>query len=332
MSVLIIVAKFLSQKEQNWYEKDMEVNRNRKKTVLVVDDEKDVRETLRMQLEDGEFKVMTAKDGEDAIDALKRHDISLVIADIKMPKLDGFGLLNHIREYYSFIPVIMLTGYIDVDIAVDAMKKGSFDYITKPVRRNELIATVNDVLMKSERAKDTQSFQVSQVYLLTEGVTVIFHKDLSMSSRFDSDIFGSMLTAVRMFIEDSFHKSGKEAKSFEYGNSRILIEDGDGFFLAAIGEGEDTTFARSKMKRAIKRIERKYGDTIPTWLGDMEVFEEIEIEFADLLSTEDSNGEIASQSISEPFKGQRFDLGVKDGKKERRKEKSQSEKEAMIGA
>ncbi|MEE9116435.1 MAG: hypothetical protein V3U09_06005, partial [Thermoplasmata archaeon] len=176
--------------------------------------------------------------------------------------------------------------YIDVNLAVNAMKMGSFHYLTKPVRKKELIATVKQALKKTDTDKELESFQVSQLYVLAEGGLVIYHRDIGSVSRLDSDIFGSMLTAVRMFIDHSFDSYESEDKMFEYGNSKILIEEGDGFFLVVIGEGHDITQLKGRMKRTVKRIKRKYGDEIISWGGSTEVFSQIENELVDLLEEE----------------------------------------------
>lgn len=276
--------------------------------ILVVDDEENIRDTIRIHLEREGYGVLTSEDGRDAVKTLKTNDVSLIITDIKMPRLNGFGLLDYARENYSYIPVVMLTGYIDVDMAVDAMKKGTFHYLTKPVKKRDLISVVEDALTKAQSVREMESFRISQVYLLAEGGKVIFHKDLASPSRFDSDIYGSMLTAVSMFIDDSFEKSGSEEKAFEHGDSKILIEEGNGVFLVAIGEGRGTSSVRKMMKRDLKGIERRFGHVIGSWNGDVDEFEGVETELAGLLDwgkatngkaqqpTEDQSGTSESQS------------------------------------
>lgn len=265
----------------------MQMQENSPKTILVVDDEESIRNTTRIHLEREGYEVVTSENGEEAIDVLQKKDISLIVTDIKMPRLNGFGLLEYAREYYSFIPVVMLTGYIDVDIAVDSMKKGTFHYLTKPFKKKELLTVVEDALRKAESAKEMESFRASQVYLLSDGGTLIFYRNISEPTRFDSDVFGSMLTAVRMFIDDSFNRIGENAKGFEHGDSRILIEEGNGFFLVVVGEGQNGSFTREGMRRAIKGIERRYGNVLSSWTGDIQAFAGIEKELAGLLEEED---------------------------------------------
>ena len=291
---------FLRQPRKILPRRFMDATKRCVRTVLVVDDEESIRDTMRIHLESEGFGVVTSENGKDAIDALKRHDVSIVVTDIKMPVLDGFALLDHVRERYSFLPVIMLTGYVDVNMAVDAMRRGSSDYVTKPVRKKELIAAVENVLRRTECEKDSEHFRISRVSVLLDGGILIFHKDLSKSPQIDADVFGGMLATVRMFINDTFLKHGNEVKSLMHGSSRILIEEGDGFFLVVVGEGKDTAFVRSAMRRCIKRMERRYGDAASAKPGKSDDHKEIEAELVDLLETQDPSREGAHPPDREP--------------------------------
>lgn len=311
----------------------MQVNENGPRTILVVDDEETIRDLARIHLEREGYRVLTAENGMEAIDVLQNQDVSLIITDIKMPKLNGFGLLDYTKEHYSFIPVIMLTGYIDVDLAVDSMKKGTFHYLTKPFKKQELLAVVADALRDAEHTKKMSFFTVSRVYLLSDGGTLICHKDLSTASKFDSDIFGSMLTAVRMFIDDSFDRTGEEAKGFEYGDSRILIEEGNGFFLVVVGVGEKSSVVREKMRRTVKGIEEKYGSLISSWKGDIDALVGIEAQLTELLEEGSSRSSLRggqSQGTSrEPRTAEISQGGNREDEKQRGKDRSDEDDAAF---
>ena len=107
-------------------------------TVLVADDEPNLRRVLRAQLERDGFEVVVAPDGARAVQVLDEHHVDIVITDLRMPELDGMGLLAHCRSHYATIPVIMITAHGTVDNAVEALKLGAFDYVTKPFDRDEL--------------------------------------------------------------------------------------------------------------------------------------------------------------------------------------------------
>ncbi|MFA5095314.1 MAG: response regulator [Candidatus Paceibacterota bacterium] len=124
--------------------------------ILVVDDEEDVRVILEAELSPEGFYVQMAADGEEAIDFLKREAFDLVILDIKMPKVDGFGVLRFIQNSKEElinpkIKVIMLTGFGDLKNCCESKKLGARDMITKPYDLVDLLATIDRVLSEKEK-------------------------------------------------------------------------------------------------------------------------------------------------------------------------------------
>jgi two-component system NtrC family response regulator len=115
-------------------------------TVLVVDDEKNYLLVLEALLAGAGYEVITAEGGEEALEIIRRNDLDLVITDMKMPRLSGIELLEQIKQVYTDLPVIMMTAYGTVEKAVEAMKKGAFDYILKPFKNEELLLTVAKAL------------------------------------------------------------------------------------------------------------------------------------------------------------------------------------------
>jgi two-component system chemotaxis response regulator CheY len=113
--------------------------------ILIVDDEEQVRKTIRMQLKDTDYVVIEAEDGEKAIEVLKGEnvlEVDVIICDVRMPKIGGVEAVAYFRREYASIPVIVLTGYPDVNLAVDFMKEGVVDYLVKPVKKEKLIEVV----------------------------------------------------------------------------------------------------------------------------------------------------------------------------------------------
>ncbi|MDP3097115.1 MAG: sigma-54 dependent transcriptional regulator [Syntrophales bacterium] len=106
--------------------------------ILVVDDELNMRLVLKAMLKKEGYEVATAADGQEALQILKEEKIAVVATDLKMPRLDGMGLLHRIMQDDPSLPVIILTAYGTVANAVDALKKGAFDYLTKPFEQDEL--------------------------------------------------------------------------------------------------------------------------------------------------------------------------------------------------
>ncbi len=108
------------------------------RTILLVDDEKNTREGLKWALESTGAEIFLAENGEDALMKLGTIPVDMIISDLKMPKLDGMELLDHAREENPESEFVMLTGHGTVETAVEAMKKGAFDYLIKPVNIDEL--------------------------------------------------------------------------------------------------------------------------------------------------------------------------------------------------
>ena len=102
------------------------------KKILIVDDEANMRLVLKAMLGKEGYDVATAGNGLEALSVLRGHDIAVVVTDLKMPKLDGMGLLERVVEDYPSIPVILITAHGTVATAVDAMKKGAFATTTGP--------------------------------------------------------------------------------------------------------------------------------------------------------------------------------------------------------
>jgi len=115
-------------------------------TVLVVDDEKNYLLVLEALLGGAGYEVLTADSGEEALEIIRRNDLDLVITDMKMPRMSGIEVLEQIKQVYTDLPVIMMTAYGTVEKAVEAMKKGAFDYILKPFKNEELLLTVAKAL------------------------------------------------------------------------------------------------------------------------------------------------------------------------------------------
>jgi DNA-binding NtrC family response regulator len=109
-----------------------------------------MRKVLKAMLERDGYEVHIASDGQTALDVLSENHIDIVITDLKMPKLDGMDLLRIVAEQHEGIPVIMITAHGTVDTAVEALKIGAFDYITKPFERREMRGVLAKAAMTSE--------------------------------------------------------------------------------------------------------------------------------------------------------------------------------------
>lgn len=122
--------------------------------ILVVDDEKNMREVLKIFLKGEGYDVSVADGGESAIEAIKKHIFSLVITDLKMPRVSGFDLLKVIKDSSPETIVIIITAFGSPESAVEAMKLGAFDYIQKPFKNNDIRLVVKNALDKQTLQKD----------------------------------------------------------------------------------------------------------------------------------------------------------------------------------
>ena len=121
-------------------------------TILVVDDSRVVRTYLQSHLQKEGYQVIEAKNGKEAIELLS-DDIGIILLDLWMPEMDGMSCLRYIRENFPDIPTIMLTVSNEVSNAVEAMKYGAFDYVTKPFNPSELLALVQQAIRTRIQAR-----------------------------------------------------------------------------------------------------------------------------------------------------------------------------------
>ncbi len=124
--------------------------------ILIIDDEKGIRRTLREILEYEGYDVTEAVDGIEGLNEIKLNEYNVVFLDIKMPRMDGMEVLEQVNKIKPDLPIIMISGHGDMDTAVNAVKKGAFDYIAKPPDLNRLLITVRNALEKSTLITETK--------------------------------------------------------------------------------------------------------------------------------------------------------------------------------
>ncbi len=140
--------------------------------ILIVDDEMPIRRTLREILEFEQYDVDEANDGLECLSKVQKEKYDVVIMDIKMPKLDGIEALERLQILSPETPVIMVSGHGNIDTAVEAVKKGAFDYISKPPDLNRMLITIRNAMEKAELVTTTRTLQ-KQVKTGSKGVTMI---------------------------------------------------------------------------------------------------------------------------------------------------------------
>lgn len=127
--------------------------------ILVIDDEKSIRSSLKEILEYEKYEVDVADSGLIGLQLAEKQKYDVVLCDIKMPKMDGIEVLAKIAEHSPETPVVMISGHGNIDTAVEAIKKGAFDFISKPLDLNRLLITIRNALDKKNLVQETKKLK-----------------------------------------------------------------------------------------------------------------------------------------------------------------------------
>ncbi|MBL8682927.1 MAG: response regulator [Myxococcales bacterium] len=209
--------------------------------VLVVDDERVIREILADFLTLEGFSVRTAEDGSAALTELSRHHYDVVISDLKMPKLGGLELLEEIRRTNPGTITVIMTGFGTVDTAIDAMKRGAFDYVLKPFKGEEVVYTIQRALDK--RRLDAENLRLKEalsLYKVSEAISQSLSLDEVLGTVKEAAIHDVHADVCSVMLDDPetgwFERTRGESESFHrpelVGPETNLVEP-DG---AALGE------------------------------------------------------------------------------------------------
>src|SRR5574344_1955554 len=124
--------------------------------ILVIDDQRSIRNTLKDILEYEGHTVGLADDGVIGLDMFKAEQYDVVLTDIKMPNMDGMEVLQNIIDIKRDVPIIMISGHGNIDTAVEAIKKGAYDFIEKPLDLNRLLITIRNAMDKSNLVSEAK--------------------------------------------------------------------------------------------------------------------------------------------------------------------------------
>lgn len=127
--------------------------------ILIIDDERPIRNTLKEILEYEKFKVEEAEDGPAGLEKIKTGKYDLIMCDIKMPKMDGLEVLEKSIDFGIDTPIVMISGHGTIETAVEALKKGAYDFISKPLDLNRLLVTVRNALDRKELVQETKKLK-----------------------------------------------------------------------------------------------------------------------------------------------------------------------------
>ena len=173
-----------------------------KETVLVVDDEDNIRAILKRTLEKEGFKVIEASNGNDALEAVRKHDIRVVILDIRMPGLSGLEVLEEISAYRPDVGVIMATAVDDIQTAVDTMKIGAYDYIQKPFSPEDVVEKVRKAAQKMD-LKRREGMRLSQIQ------DKLSEQSQQLAAQF-RELLAALTREHRLLTADIKSKSGQQ--------------------------------------------------------------------------------------------------------------------------
>jgi len=185
--------------------------------ILIIDDDQDICTLLEKFLSKKGYEAHTATSGKDAVNWLKKNSTDLVICDFKLPDYSGVEILQKIKIINPKTQVIIITGYSDVRVAVDALKKGAFDYVTKPLYPDEILLTIQNALnseveIKKEVRKKTSPYGFKEFIsgISQQSLLVQKHIDLIAPTEMSVIIQGETGTG-KEYVANAIHKKSKRA-------------------------------------------------------------------------------------------------------------------------
>jgi len=240
--------------------------------ILVIDDERAIRNTLKEVLEYEKHEVDLAEDGPTGIEMFSGNTYDIVLCDIKMAKMDGIEVLGKLLEASDDIPVIMISGHGNIDTAVEAIKKGAYDFLEKPLDLNRLLITIRNATDKSTLITQTQVLKnkVSKMYeIVGESDPIQLVK--SMIDRVASTearvlITGSNGTGKELVAHQIHEKSSRAKGPFVEVNCAAIPSE----LIESELFGHEKGAFTSAIKQRIGKFEQANGGTLfLDEIGDM---------------------------------------------------------------
>jgi len=194
-----------------------------KAKLLIVDDERNIREGLQKALSTDGYEVELAADGREAMEKIEEGDIDLIITDLKMPNISGDELMKAALEQYPYLPVIILTGHGTIENAVEAMRNGAYDYITKPLNIDKLSLIVKRALENSSLKRQNRELlnQLKKKYSFeniigkSSAMKKVFETiELVAPSRANVLIYGESGTGKEVIADAIHHNSPRRDKPY----------------------------------------------------------------------------------------------------------------------
>jgi two-component system, NtrC family, nitrogen regulation response regulator NtrX len=240
--------------------------------ILVIDDERAIRNTLKEVLEYEKHEVDLAEDGIKGIEMFSANLYDVVLCDIKMAKMDGLEVLGKLSEISSDIPVVMISGHGNIDTAVEAIKKGAYDFLEKPLDLNRLLITIRNAMDKSTLITQTQVLKnkVSKLYEIV-GESEPIEKVKSMIDRVASTEARVLITGAngtgKELVAHQIHEKSTRAKGpFVEVNCAAIPSE----LIESELFGHEKGSFTSAIKQRIGKFEQANGGTLfLDEIGDM---------------------------------------------------------------
>ena len=240
--------------------------------ILVIDDERAIRNTLKEVLEYEKHEVDLAEDGPTGLEIFAVNSYDIILCDIKMAKMDGIEVLGKILETNTSIPVIMISGHGNIDTAVEAIKKGAYDFLEKPLDLNRLLITIRNATDKSNLITQTQVLKtkVSRIYEIVgqsqaiEQVKAMIDKVAPTEARVL--ITGSNGTGKELVAHQIHEKSSRAKGPFVEVNCAAIPSE----LIESELFGHEKGSFTSAIKQRIGKFEQANGGTLfLDEIGDM---------------------------------------------------------------
>jgi DNA-binding response OmpR family regulator len=253
--------------------------------VLVAEDDATLREEVVELLRAGGHDVDAAADGNEAIRRLEAEPFDLALVDWNMPGKTGGEVLRRAREIRPRTAVIVMTGYGNVDTAVEAMRSGAKDFLQKPFEVDSLektIQSIRDELASSRRAvagemaaqqrkEATMRGAVKAAFLHSKQGLLVASKVRAGQKTGDEDLLVATLNVIQNFMRISFPMlKGKGLRSISQGDLTLVTETGRHLFLTVVIQGDDSQGLRTEMQEALKTFEESNRDLFRHWDGKLE--------------------------------------------------------------
>ena len=240
--------------------------------ILVIDDERAIRNTLKEVLEYEKHEVDLAEDGPTGIGMFSANSYDIVLCDIKMAKMDGIEVLGKICETSTDTPVIMISGHGNIDTAVEAIKKGAYDFLEKPLDLNRLLITIRNAMDKSTLITQTQVLKnkISKMYeIVGESEPILMVKamiDRVATTEARVLITGSNGTGKELVAHQIHEKSNRAKGPFVEVNCAAIPSE----LIESELFGHEKGSFTSAIKQRIGKFEQANGGTLfLDEIGDM---------------------------------------------------------------